>query len=48
MDWWRWFDFADANCGNLSVKKQEELCGIFRRGSLLELEFWEMAYGGGR
>lgn len=44
----RWCDFADEKCGNLPEKKQEELCGIFRRGSLLELEFWEMAYGGGR
>lgn len=41
-----WIAFADEKCQQLSDDKKTELMKIFREGSLLELDFWKMAYGG--
>lgn len=38
-------DFAEEKCRGLPEAKQKKLGGIFRQASLLELEFWKMAYG---
>lgn len=40
-----WCEFADSKCGGLPAGKQAELQKIFERASLLELDFWNMAYG---
>lgn len=37
-------DFADSKCKNLSDAEKDELKSIFRKASLLELDFWKMAY----
>ncbi|BAL00294.1 putative TenA family transcriptional activator [Oscillibacter valericigenes Sjm18-20] len=39
-----WCDFTDKKCALLSVTEQEKLNAIFQRASLLELDFWKMAY----
>lgn len=36
--------FADRKCQNLDEIKKDQLSGIFQRASLLELDFWNMAY----
>ena len=36
--------FADIKCKDLDESEKEQLCGIFQRASLLELDFWNMAY----
>lgn len=41
-----WRDFANQRCDGLPEREKEKLSDIFTRGSLLELEFWKMAYGG--
>ena len=41
----KWCVFADRKCKNLDGAEKEQLCGIFQRASLLELDFWNMAYG---
>ena len=40
----KWCVFADRKCKNLDGAEKEQLCGIFQRASLLELDFWNMAY----
>ena len=42
----KWTDFADEKCQQLSDDEKGKLIKIFRKGSLLELDFWKMAYGG--
>lgn len=39
-----WSDFADEKCAHLPASKQKELAAIFEQASLLELDFWKMAY----
>lgn len=39
-----WSDFADEKCGVLPAARKQELTAIFIRASLLELDFWKMAY----
>lgn len=39
-----WSQFADAKCAGLSQEEKSALQAIFRQGSLLELDFWNMAY----
>ena len=41
-----WRDFVDEKCDNLPKQEKVKLLGIFREGSRLELEFWQMAYRG--
>lgn len=41
-----WSDFADKKCNDLTVAEQEKLSSIFKQASLLELDFWKMAYRG--
>ncbi len=40
----QWCSYADEICSNLPQSKQEKLNAIFERSSLLELDFWKMAY----
>lgn len=39
-----WCDFTDKKCASLTAVIQEKLNSIFKRASLLELDFWKMAY----
>lgn len=39
-----WCDFADSKCKDFSATKKKELSAIFEKASLLELDFWNMAY----
>ena len=39
-----WSAFADSKCAGLPDGEKENLFRIFERASILELEFWEMAY----
>lgn len=39
-----WCDFADSKCENLNSEEQEKLRDIFKKGSMLEFAFWNMAY----
>ena len=39
-----WSAFADEKCASLTSDEQERLAGIFEKASLLELNFWNMAY----
>lgn len=39
-----WADFANEKCANLPDYKKKELAAIFEKASLLELDFWKMAY----
>lgn len=39
-----WSEFADEKCAALSAPERKELTAIFEKASLLELDFWEMAY----
>lgn len=39
-----WLDYVDKTCSGLSEEKQNRLIDIFKRASLYELEFWNMAY----
>ncbi|SCG83030.1 transcriptional activator TenA [Proteiniborus sp. DW1] len=39
-----WSDFAEEKCAILPNHKKKELIGIFEKASLLELDFWKMAY----
>lgn len=39
-----WCDFAQEKCESLSADRQKGIGGIFKRASLLELDFWGMAY----
>lgn len=41
-----WHAYADSLCDNLPAQKKEKLKAIFEKGSLLELDFWKMAYRG--
>lgn len=40
----KWSDFADMKCTALSDIKKKKLYLIFEKASLLELDFWRMAY----
>ncbi len=40
-----WCDFAEEKCGGLPEKRKEQLGTVFEKASLLELDFWKMAYG---
>ena len=42
----QWCAFADRKCTHLSSKEKENLRYIFKKASLLELDFWKMAYRG--
>ena len=42
----RWSDFADEKCQGLNSAQKVKLMAIFKEGSLRELDFWKMAYGG--
>ena len=37
-------NFADRKCGELNKLEKEKLSRIFEKASLLELDFWNMAY----
>lgn len=39
-----WSDFTNEKCKTLSDKEKEKLRYIFEKASLLELDFWKMAY----
>lgn len=39
-----WIDFANRKCEALATEEQEKLSRIFEQASLLELDFWNMAY----
>ena len=39
-----WAEFADEKCRKLSGENLKQLSGIFKKASVLELEFWNMAY----
>lgn len=39
-----WLEYVDKTCSNLSREKKERLIDIFKRASLYELDFWNMAY----
>lgn len=41
-----WINFTNETCKDLSIEKKEKLKDIFRKASLYELEFWNMAYKG--
>ncbi|HCC34517.1 MAG TPA: transcriptional regulator, partial [Ruminococcaceae bacterium] len=41
-----WQAYADSLCDSLPAEKKDKLCAIFEKGSLLELDFWKMAYRG--
>lgn len=40
-----WCDFADEKCRDLPAEEKEKLGAVFKKASLHELAFWEMAYG---
>ena len=40
-----WCDFADEKCRDLPAEEKEKLGVVFKKASLHELAFWEMAYG---
>jgi thiaminase/transcriptional activator TenA len=40
----RWCTFADEKCNRSSASEKEKLTAIFEKASLLELDFWTMAY----
>jgi thiaminase/transcriptional activator TenA len=39
-----WSDFAEDKCVSLPDHERKELTAIFKKASLLELDFWKMAY----
>lgn len=39
-----WSEFTDKKCKNLSNAEKEKLSHIFKKASLLELDFWKMPY----
>lgn len=40
-----WSAFADEKCRELPTEEQENLKAVFKKASILELQFWNMAYG---
>lgn len=40
----KWCAFADKKCEKLCITEQKKLSSIFEKASLLELDFWNMAY----
>ena len=40
-----WREFTDRKCAPLTAADQERLNTIFKKASLLELDFWKLAYG---
>ncbi|MGL4911095.1 MAG: thiaminase II [Romboutsia sp.] len=41
-----WIDFTNEVCKDLSEKEKQKLISIFRKASIYELDFWDMAYDG--
>jgi thiaminase/transcriptional activator TenA len=41
-----WIDFTNDLCKNIDESKKERLKEIFRKSSIYEYEFWDMAYKG--
>lgn len=39
-----WCEFVDTKCSKLSAEDQKRLSAIFEKASVLELNFWKMAY----
>lgn len=39
-----WIEYVDKTCSKLSREKKDRLIYIFKRASLYELDFWNMAY----
>jgi len=39
-----WSDFAEEKCASLPSHERKELTAIFEKASLMELNFWKMAY----
>ena len=39
-----WCCFAEQKCRDLEAEEQERLGRIFEGASMLELDFWKMAY----
>ena len=39
-----WCDYADQKCEKISETEKENLSSIFEKASMLELDFWNMAY----
>lgn len=39
-----WGEFADCKCENLTENEKRHLSEIFEEASILELDFWKMAY----
>lgn len=39
-----WIDYTNEFCENISLKEKEKLSLIFKKSSLYELKFWDMAY----
>lgn len=39
-----WSNFADEKCATLPAHEKKELAFIFEKASVLELDFWNMAY----
>lgn len=44
----QWYLYAEEKCDNLPLAKRRTLFSIFEKASLLELDFWKMAYRGKR
>lgn len=42
-----WIDFTNELCKDLSESEKETLRTIFRKSSIYEMDFWNMAYEGG-
>ncbi len=40
-----WCRFGEEKCGGLPEERKRQLGDVFRKASLLELDFWKMAYG---
>lgn len=40
-----WCEFADTKCDHLPEESRKQLSAIFEKASVLELNFWNMAYG---
>ena len=41
-----WCEFSDTKCGHLPEETRKRLSEIFEKASVLELQFWNMAYRG--
>lgn len=43
-----WIDFTNELCKDLNESEKDTLKTIFRKSSIYEMDFWDMAYEGGR